>query len=436
MAALLRTHASDICNMFWDVSPTDCLDHTSLVYDRVYMDERWAAKVKNLFWKFHSELAFLLHCNTIPDCDTRLFLHTMQHIAYLLRHTLVLSLWAPPAHKIYDMLALMLHGDCITCSQNPKKVAVCALIPSVETPGIKKHFAVWKKDLKVSLCRMSSNYLCTTDRLHLQPRHPRAAVDTLFFKELYDLVVNKGDKRLAILFVSMLPEIMGATDISGLLQSLSMHMHTFVNQVIKWTEGSTSRKFIRMFFGAAGRCTCHTKCSMYGKVDDIQVLAVCKTCRNSPVLRQKREPRCRRTISSTSFMNVCNVDGNTSFIYVPLYRACVNTSNGQFIYEHWAYTLSLNLVVSDSDKASIYMLCVGGRRTCTNVFFTDSLAKTLCERCRQGNLLENTCLTGKVGNKLAALCDGCIIAACCPLHAPLRQTTRELWLSILEYFAK
>ena len=433
MASLVTMHASDITRLFGDVPPSTCRDNPNIASAIVYMDGSWVSEVKNLIVKFQSELACLLDCTTVTDCNMAPFLHTMQHVAHLLRHTPVLSVWSTTAHNIYDLLATMVHGDCIAPTN---KVDVCALNPSVETLGVNNHFTVWTKALSFSLCRMSAAYLCTPDRLNLQPRHPQAAVDTLFLKELYDLVVNKGDKRLAILFVSMLPEMMGANNMSGLLQFLSMHMHKFITQVIKRTEGAACRKFIRVFFAAAGQCTCHTKCSVYGKVDDIQVLAVCKTCRSSPVLRQEREPRCRRTISSTSFMNVCSVDGNASFIYVPLYRACVKKSNGQLIYEHWAYTLSLNLIGSDSDKATIYMLCAGGRRTCTNVFFTNSMADTRCKRCRLGDPREDTCLTRKVGKKLAALCDGCIIAACCPLHAHLTRRTRELWMSILEWFAK
>lgn len=434
MASLVNTHASEICSLFGGVSPAGSQNPVNL--DQVHMKGSWATAAIALFLTFYNELATILQCGGHPDCETSVFLHTMQHIAHLLRHTAMLSLWSASAHGIYDTLALLVHGDCLSSpshSVNANKAALCKLIPPVDMVEVGDHFAKWKKALNVSLCQMSASYLHTMHRLHLEAQHPKAAIDTLLFRELYDLVVNKGDKRLAMVFVSMLPEMMGANDISELLQTLSMHMHKFVNQVIKRTEGAASRKFIRLFFAAAGRCTCHAKCSMYGKVNDIQVLAVCKTCRNSPVLRQAREPRCRRTISSTSFMNTCTVDGNTSFIYIPLYRACVNKNNGQLIYEHWAYTLSMNLL--GSRKASIYMLCAGGRRTCTNVFFSDSLTQTQCERCQQSSRLEDTCLTAKVGNRLTALCDGCIIAACCPLHAPLREAKRDVWLSILEYFA-
>jgi hypothetical protein len=398
------------------------------------MDHGWVAEVIDLFWKFSSELSQVLECNMSSDCDTALFVHTMHHIKYLLLHTPVLSMWYGPSHKAYDALVLLVHGNCTNLQLSPKMGAVCELFASVEKTGVTKQFTVWKKALNTSLCRMSANYLSATGGLRLEPHHPQTAIDTLIFKELYDLVINKGDKRLAMVFVSMLHEMMGTNNTAELLQSLSMHMHNFLKQVIKRIEESASRKFIRLFFAAAGQCTCHTKCSVYGKVSEIQVLAVCKTCRNTPLLRQAREPRCRRTIASTSFINVCSVDGNTSFIRVPLYRSHVNKSNGQLIYEHWAYTITLNLIGSDSGKPSIYMLCAGGRRTCTNVFLTDSLTKTKCEQCQQGNLHvpEKTCLTETVGNKLAALCDSCIIAACCPLHAPLHKAGIDIWLSILE----
>jgi hypothetical protein len=445
MASLVRIHASDISRLFGDVCSTNCQDDddhephhmrpTPLIRPYI-MDERWTAEVGALFVNFHSKLAGLLRCDVLPECETQLFIHTMQHVAHLLRNTPVLYLRFAAAHRIYDVLLLLVHGNCINVHLKLQKATVCALFASVGTTSVTGHLAGWKKAIRASLRHMSTNYLDTSDRLRLLPRHPRAATDTLVFKELHDLVVNKGDKRLAILFISMLPEMMGANDMSALLQSLSMHMHRFASQVIDRTLESASRKLIRLFFAAAGRCTCHTKCSVYGKVDEIQLLPICKTCRTSPVFLQEREPRCRRTISSTSFINVCDVDGNTSFIYIPLYRACVNKSNGQLIYEHWAYTLSLNLVGSESDKALIYMLCAQGRRTCTNVFLSDSLTKTRCDQCRQGPPRVDTCLTARVGKKLAALCDGCIIAACCPLHAPLHRTKRELWLSILESLAK
>ena len=436
MASLVSSNASHITHLFRGVHPTECQDHKALYTDCMKMDNRWCEEVKDLFREFNSELMRLLRCPGAPNCDTVLFLHTMQHIAQLLRHSAFLSLWTTPAQYIYNALILMVHGKCISMDFKLNKAKLCSLFSSVEIQDLQKNFTVWKKALNKSLCQMSADYLSSNTRLLVQPQHHRVALDTLLFKELYNLVINNGDKRLAILFLSMLPAMMGAKDMTILLQSLSMQMHKFLIEVIKRTEAAVTRKFIRLHFAAAGQCTCQAKCSVYGKVHEIQVLAVCKTCRNTPVFRQVREPRCRRTISSTGFLNTCTVDGNTSFIYVPLYRACVNKGNGQLIYEHWAYTLSLNHLGTDSGKASMYMLCVGGKRTCTNVFLTDSLAKTKCERCTQGYLWEKTCLSEKVGNRLAALCDGCIIAACCPRHAPLRQASREVWLSILEYFAK
>lgn len=432
MSSLVRRHASEITLLFGNVSPAECQNHTNITMAQMYTNTRWSVKLTNLFRKFNSELAIGLNCKKAPDCDMQLFLHTMQHVAHLLRHTPVLFLWSTRQHKIYDALLLMVHGNCIDSSSKLKKERVCALFASAEKLTIK--FADLKKQLNSSLCHMSASYLYTTNRLQLQPNHPQAAIDTLIFKQLYDLVINKGDKRLALLFLSMLPEMMGSRNMYALLQKLSMHMHTFLNQVIKRTMESTSRKFIRLYFAAAGRCTCHTKCSVYGKVAEIQMLAVCKTCRNSPVFRQAREPRCRRTISSTSFINVCSVDGNTSFIYIPIYRAYVNKTNGQLIYEHWAYTLSLSPAGLASEKATFYMLCAGGNRTCTTIILSDSLAKTKCQQCSQDKQLERTCLTEKVGSELSALCDGCIIAACCPVHVPQHKARRNLWLSILEFY--
>lgn len=436
MASLVIRHASHIVHLFRDVYPMDCTEHNILQTRWVCMGPKWCYEVKHLFRIFNSEIAQVLHCPGVPDCDTALFLHSMQHIGQMLRSNALLFLWTAPAQQIYRALVHMVHGKCIPLNSKLQQLNVCSLCPSVEMQEFKKYFAATKKELKKSLCQMSAEYLSIPTGLLLQPHHPRAALDTLSFKELYKLVVNNGDKRLAVLFISMLPEMMGAKDISVLLRSLSMHMHKFLIEVVNRTHAGSQRKLIRLHFAAAGQCMCHTKCSTYGKVNDIQVLAVCKTCRNSPVFRQVREPRCRRTISSTSFMNVCTVDGNTSFIYVPLYRACVNKRNGQVIYEHWAYTLSIDHVGTDCRKAFIYMLCAGGRRTCTNVFLTNSLAKTKCKICRQSDRLEKTCLTQQVGNTLAALCDGCIIAACCPVHAPRYQTSKDVWLSVLEYFTK
>lgn len=437
MASLVSKHASDIIRLFRDVTPLDCNGCTRLPFTQgSYMGAEWIAEVSNLFQKFSSELAVVTQCSMQADCDTDLFVHTMHHIKHLLVNTSVLCMWCAPAHKVYDVFALIVHGSCANFHLKISKEDVCALFSSVKNNGVKQPISAWKRALNMSLCRMSASYLSTTDRLRLQPRHPQAAIDTLRFKELYDIVINKGDKRLAMLFVSTLHEMMATKNMSELLQSLSMQMHNFLKQVIKRIEESTSRKLIRMGFAAAGKCMCHTKCSVYGKVNEIQVLAVCTTCRNSPLLRQIREPRCRRMISSTSFMNVCSVDGNTSFLYIPLYRAQVNKHNGEVIYEHWAYTITFNLIGAEAGKPSIYMLCSGGRRTCTNVFLTDSLTKTRCEQCLQGHIPEKTCLTEKVGNQLAALCDGCVIAACCPLHAPLHKMKMDLWLSILESTVK
>lgn len=436
MASLLSSHASDICLLFRGVHPTDCNEQKMPCTHSVDMDRRWSEQVKVLFRKFNSKLATLLQCPGVPDCDTELFIHFMQHVAHLQRYSALLCLWTVPVRMIYSALVMMVHGKCISLHLKMDKLEMCSLFQSLETVDFKSHFSSWKQTLNKSLCQMSANYLSSDTKLIVQHDERRTGLDTLLFKELYKLVVNNGDKRLAIQFLSMLPEMMGARDMCALAQSLSMHMHRFLIEVIKRTEEAATRKFLRLHFAAAGQCTCHAKCSIYGKVDDIQVLAMCQTCRNTPVFRQAREPRCRRTISSTGFLNVCTVDGNTSFIHVPLYRACVNKENGQLIYEHWAYTLSTDYIGTDSVKASIYMLCVGGKRTCTTVFLTDSLAKTKCEKCRQSTIGERTCLTEKVGNRLAALCDGCIIAACCPLHAPLRLETKEVWLSILEHFAR
>lgn len=437
MGSLVSSHASNISRLFGGVHPIECQDPKNLYMDWMEMDETWYNEVKSIFIEFNSKVTKLLQCDGTPDCDAVIFVHTMQHVAHLLRNSVFLSLWTTSVQRIYTTLLLMVHGKCISCiNVQLDKTKLCSAFSSVEKENFQRYFNASKKALNTSLCQMSADYLSSSTRLLMQPQHHRVALDTLLFKELYNLVVNNGDKRLAILFLSMLPEMMGANDMTDLSQFLSMQMHNFVIEVIKRTEAAATRKFIRLHFAAAGQCTCHTKCSKYGKVDEIQVLAVCKTCRNTPVFRPVREQRCRRTLSSNGFLNTCTVDGNTSFIYVPLYRACVNKANGQLVYEHWAYTLSLNHLGADSGTASIYMLCVGGKRTCTNVFLTESLAKTKCERCTQGYLCEETCLTEKVGKRLAALCDGCIIAACCPRHAPLQQASKEVWLSILEYFAK
>jgi len=431
MASFIRTHASDIVRLFEGVSPADCQANTTISFTRREYSTIWKAEVMGFFRKFNAKLDAALNCKATSLCETSLRIHTMEHVAHILRYTPLMYLWISLSHKMYDVLVLIMHGKCFQSRLKQTKSAVCEIFASVEKFKVNQ-FVDWKKDLKASLCRLSAKYLWTTDRLHLQMSYPQAAVDTLFFRELYDFVLSRGDKRLAILFLSVLPEMLGASDMPELLQYLSMQMHKFVTQVIKTTEQSVSKKLIRMFFAAAGQCTCHTKCSVYGRLDDIKMLAVCKVCRRSPMFRQVRDQRCRRTICSTSFMNVCSIDCNTSFMYIPLYRAQVDKKNGQLIYEHWAYTLSFNSV--ESDKASFYMLCAGGRRTCTNVFLTDSLNRTQCEQCRHGNISERTCLTERVSNKLAILCDGCIIAACCPIHAPMGQSRSELWLSILESF--
>lgn len=428
-ASFICRHASRITHLFRDIHPVECI-----AYDWQCLDRMRSEQVRDFFSKFNSEIITLLQCPGDKACNTDTFMHAMQHVAHLLRNSPLLFLWTSSARRVYDVLIQVVHGECISRHLYVDK-GMCGQFPSAEGSEVQDHFTYWKKALKTSLCKMSATYISTSSGLILQAQHPRAALNTHAFNELYNLVVNKADKRLAIIFVSMLPEMMGAPHITALLQSLSMLMHKFVLQVIKSAEGATTRKFVRLFFAAAGQCTCHTKCSRYGKVSDIQLLAVCKTCRSVPVFIQAREPRCRRTLSSTSFLNTCSIDGNTSFIYVPLYRASVKKSTGQLLYEHWAYTLSLNHVGGDSGKGFVYMLCAGGRRTCTNVFMTDSLTKTMCDRCRQSNISDDTCLTEKVGQALAALCDGCIIAACCPLHAHLDGPSREVWLSILEHFA-
>lgn len=436
MAYLVRIHASKITLLFRDVLPTECYAGKILDVDQKNVDRQWSEEVKILFMQMHSDLVKVLHCPGSTDCKTPFFLHTMHHVAHMLRHSVLLFLWTVPVQRIFKALAAMVHGKCISPGGEQEKLSMCSLFLSGEKQDINKSFSSMKKELNQSLCQMSADYLSLAHRLSLPSHHPRAALDTASFKEMYDIVINTGDKRPALLFLSTLPEMMGYRNMAALLEFLSMHMQKFLIQVVKRTKEAANRKFIRLHFAAAGRCTCHAKCSVFGKVDDIQVLAVCKTCRNSPVFRQEREPRCRRTISSTGLQNVCTVDGNTVFIYIPLYRAIVNKRKGQLIYEHWAYTLSFDHVGSDSGKSCFYMLCAGGRRSCTKVFLTDSLSKTKCQNCRQGYLDDKTCLTAAVGNRLAALCDGCIIAACCPLHAPLRQSTRDLWLSLLECFTK
>lgn len=433
-ASFICRYASHITYIFHDVHPLEYQTDGRPAYDWLSEDRKWSDQVVEFFTKLNSEIISVLQCPGDDVCNTITFMDTMQHVARLLRTGPMLFLWSSPAQRVYETLVHVVHGDCMSINSCVTPANMCGQFPPLEKLEVNNHFTYWKKALKMSLCEMSANYISTNTELVLKSQYPQAALNTLAFNELYRLVVNNGDKRLAFIFVSMLPEMMGASDIGTLLQSLSMHMHKFVLQVIKSAEGAATRKFVRLFFAAAGQCTCKTKCSTYGKVREIQLLAVCKTCRSVPVFIQAREPRCRRTISSSSFVNTCSVDGNTSFIYVPLYRAIVEKKTGQLIYEHWAYTLSLNHVGSDSGNGLVYMLCAGGRRTCTNVFMSDHLTKTVCERCRQVNMADYTCITERVGHDAAALCDGCIIAACCPLHAPLHQASRDLWLSILEYF--
>lgn len=387
---------------------------------------QWDDRVWRFMETLHRDIMHITNCACmLKYTETAVLL--MQRVAFLLEHLTEVFL-STATNGIYDQLALTLHACLEPCL---KRKDVRNLIAD----GRQKCVDNWKKALKKSLCVMSSNYLSTPGSLPLIPVHPSAAVDTLIFKTLHDLVVNDADKRVAMFFLCMLPKLMGAPNQTNLLQSLSMQMHTFIDRIIKSMDAAGSNKFIRMHFGAAGNCTCPAKCSVYGNVDDIQVMAICKTCRNSPVYRQQRQQRCRRTISSTSYVNTCSVDGNTSFVYVPIYRAVVNKRNGEFLYEHWAYTSTFRKVLENSDTASIYMLCSGGSRSCTNVFLTDSLAATQCKACKCGNSAEKTCLTEKIGQKMAALCDGCIISACCPIHAQRNQKSINLWLSILEWFS-
>lgn len=434
MAGLIRTHAAEICNLFIGITSPHCNEWLGCLRSTgPFKDGSWIQKANIFFMKMHSEIAYLMHCHVNYTCISDVLLHTMQHIAYLLQHTPVLSMSSPLAQKVFHLLCTMLFGHLTPPKKKHTMENICALMSGIKTSCVDGYLTFSKKKLKNSLCVMSADYLWKKDALDLQPWHSQAAVDTLLFKELYDLVINKGDKRLALFFLTTLPHAMGAADILTLFPHLSMQLHTFINQIIISIENARTRKCIRMFFAAPGQCTCQTKCSVYGKVENIQLLAVCKTCRSTPVLRPKGQKRCRRTISSTSFLNVCSVDGNTSFLYVPLYRACVDKHDGRFVYEHWAYTMSFKNIFSTSDNPCIYMLCARGRRTCTNVFLTHSLSITTCKACLQDSFVEKTCLTEMVGNKLAKLCDGCLIAACCPLHVKQPSDVR---LSILQYLCE
>ena len=178
MASLVRKHAIDICRLFEGVSPVECEEEFTCTQE--HKGVLWAVEVMHLFWEINAELTGCLSCHTSDSpSETSLAIHAMQHTADLLRHSHILFLWSSQSQKVYNTLALIVHGRCFKTRLKCTKNALCTLFASVGKSVGDNKFPALKKSLNASLCRMSAKYLCSANKLELQFRHPKAAVDTL-----------------------------------------------------------------------------------------------------------------------------------------------------------------------------------------------------------------------------------------------------------------
>lgn len=409
-------NAKTIVELFDDT----CININDKLLDKTLF-QRITSMLQDMHVRVSSKLTKTDRCECVP-WNTINYLYIMSKIACCLRWTDTFYVWGDFSTKIVVLLINYIHGSVIEHKAKSYMVnfacqkSVDELFNTMWTR--KFHPRAVFKNLGSSTCEMCARFLINKEPFVINTRRQETRVlNLLKYISLYDLVIN-SDSRISRLFQTLLPECMGEQDEDAVLATLSLEMHEFLDLVQMVINRAHQRKLVRLHYAAPGQCTCRAKCSVFGNAREIQLLSVCKTCKDTPIYRQIRIARIRRTISSNSDITTCSEDANSDFIYIPLYTAKVDAESKRIVYEHLAYTHNIWTM------EEMYTICSDGSRKCYNSIVVHGRnGDRCCRKCKNVDLSkEETCISALYDNSTdtTEMCDGCIISMHCPVHRHMK----------------